>query len=156
MKTLCPDCFESYIYADSDRCTCGCRTIGICECLNKVVKMLITLGFKVSYAQCATHKNHDGSGNITQFYIDFSINYSQAIFAELPPDWLVSNAHLVYNSQLGNPYTILTCILNHPSSECDFDSIQFAKRVTISNLESWLESKDPEACNAILILAGCL
>jgi hypothetical protein len=35
------------------------------------------------------------------------------------------------------------------------ESVDFAKKVTISNLETWLESKDPEACKAILKLAGC-
>ena len=156
MKTLCPTCFKSYINTDSDRCTCGHKTIGVCDALTTAVKLFIDLGFKVSYANCGTYKDRDGSGKQTQLYIDFSLNYSQTIFAELPPDWLVSNAHLVYNSQLSNPYTMLTCVLNHPPSECDHDSIQFSKRVTISNLESWLEGKDPEAFKAILILAGYL
>jgi len=46
-------------------------------------------------------------------------------------------------------------VCEYPPSECDQGSIDFDKKVTITNLETWLEEKDPEAMKAILLLYGC-
>lgn len=48
------------------------------------------------------------------------------------------------------------CVCEHPPSECNPESIAFDKEITISNLETWLENKDPDACKAVLTLAWCL
>ena len=157
MMTMCPGCFELYseIWI-KPCCTCTDKTISVSVELIGVVKMLIGRGFKVAYANCHTYKDQEGSGKVTQICIEFGIEYPQSVFDELPPGWIVSDSYpVVDNKVLGTPFTILTCVCEHPPSECDQESIDFAKEVTISNLELWLESKDPEACKAIFRLAGC-
>jgi len=36
------------------------------------------------------------------------------------------------------------------------ESIAFDRLVTISNFESWVDGKDPDACKALIVLAGCV
>lgn len=157
MMTMCPSCFELYSEIWSKPCCgCGYKTVSVCIELIGVAKLLINRGFKVSYATCNTYKDQDGSGKVTQICIDFRDEYPKAIFEELPPDWVTTDSYPVIDGQiLESPFTVLTCVCKHPPSECDQESIDFAKELTISNLELWLESKDPEACKAILRLAGC-
>lgn len=157
MMTMCPSCFELYSEIWSKPCCgCGYKTVSVSIELLGVVKALINRGFKVSYANCNTHKDQDGSGKVTQMCIDLGADYPQALFDELPPDWIVTDSYPVVDNQiLEPPFTVLNCVCEHPPSECAPESIDFAKEVTISNLELWLESKDPEACKAIFRLAGC-
>jgi len=157
MLAMCPGCFK--LYSDNSSkpsCNCTDKAISVSIELVNVVKMLINRGFKVSYANCHTQEDQGGSGKITQIDIDFGVEYPESMFNELPPDWEITDSYPVLDNEiLGEPFTVLTCVCEHPPSESDPESVDFAKKVTISNLETWLESKDPEACKAILKLAGC-
>lgn len=51
---------------------------------------------------------------------------------------------------LDEPVDILTCAIEYRFEE----SIHIQKDIAISNLETWLEEKDPQSCRAILTLAG--
>lgn len=158
MLTLCPSCFE--IYSDNSSktsCTCTDKAVNVSVDLLDVVNMLINRGFKVLNASCNTFKDKDGSGKVTQIDIPFKEKYPEYIFAELPPDWSIYEFNIVKDNQvLKTKYTGLSCVCEHPPNECDAESVAFDKKVTISNLEVWLEEKDPESFRALLILAGCL
>lgn len=158
MMTMCPSCFE--LYSDiwvKPCCSCGCKTASVSIELIGVAKLLINRGFKVFYANCSTHDDESGIGKITQIIIEFGTSYSEAMFQELPPDWTMYEYSRVKDNQILEPkLTGLSCVFNHPPNECDAESIAFDIEVTISNLEVWLEEKDPESCRAVLTLAGCM
>lgn len=158
MMTMCPSCFE--LYSDiwvKPCCSCGCKTASVSIELIGVAKLLINRGFKLSYANCSTHDDESGIGKITQIIIEFGTSYSEAMFQELPPDWTMYEYSRVKDNQILEPkLTGLSCVFNHPPNECDAESIAFDIEVTISNLEVWLEEKDPESCRAVLTLAGCM
>lgn len=158
MMTMCPSCFE--LYSDiwiKPCCSCGCKTASVSIELIGVAKLLINRGFKVSYANCSTHDDESGIGKVTQVTIEFRVFYPEAIFAELPPDWTMYEFNMVKDNQIIEPkLTGLSCICEHPSNECDSNSIEFTKEITISNFEIWLESIDPKSCKAVLTLAGCI
>ena len=158
MMTMCPSCFELYSDIWVKPCySCGCKTTSVSIELIRVAKLLINRGFKVSSANCHTYKNQDGIGKTTQVIIEFRESYSEAIFAELPPDWTMYEFNMVKDNQIIEPkLTGLSCMCEHPSNECDSNSIEFNKEITISNLEIWLESIDPKSCKAVLTLAGCM
>ena len=158
MMNMCPSCFE--LFSDiwvKPCCICGCKTTSVSIELISVAKLLTNRGFKVSSANCHTYKNQDGIGKTTQVIIEFRESYPEAIFPELPPDWSIYEFNSVKDNQVIEPkLTGLSCVLEHPPNECDSHSIGFTKEITISNLEIWLEEKDPESCKAVLTLAGCM
>jgi len=158
MMTMCPSCFELYSEIWSKPCCgCGYKTVSVCIELIGVAKLLINRSFKLSYANCSTHDDESGIGKITQIIIEFGTSYSEAMFQELPPDWTMYEYSRVKDNQILKPnLTGLSCVFNHPLNECDAESIAFDIEVTISNLEVWLEEKDPESCRAVLTLAGCM
>ena len=155
MMTMCPSCYE--LYADiwsKPCCRCDTRTISVSAELIRIVQMLIHRGFKVSYAKCYTDKEQDGK--LTQLEIGFGELYLQSLFNELPPDWELTDEYPMYDGYtLGEPVAVLMCTIEHPPSECDQESIDFQKEISISNLETWLEGKDPDACKSLIMLAGC-
>lgn len=157
MMTMCPTCFELYSEIWSKPCCdCKSKTIAVSVELINVTQLFINRGFKIISANCSTHDDQDDRGKVTQIQIDFGLNYPDILFNGLPPDWLLSGYKLVKDSHRLEPeLPLLSCVCIHPSSECDDTSIQFEKLLTISNLEVWLEAKDPEAYKAILILTGC-
>ena len=158
MMTMCPSCFE--LYSDiwvKPCCSCGCKTTSVSIELIRVAKLLINRGFKVSSANCHTYKSQDGIGKTTQVIIEFRESYPEAMFQELPPDWTMYEYSRVKDNQILEPkLTGLSCVFKHPPNECDAESLAFDIEVTISNLEVWLEEKDPESCRAVLTLAGCI
>jgi hypothetical protein len=158
MMTMCPSCFELYSEIWSKPCCdCDSKTISVSVELIRVVKLLINLGFKVSSASCNTHASQDGSGKITQVNIELGKSYPETFFQKLPPDWTIYEFNLVKDNQILQPkLTGLSCVCEHPPSECDAESVSFDKELTICNLEVWLEEKDPESYRAMLTLAGCL
>ena len=158
MMTMCPNCFELYSEIWSKPCcSCGFKTISVNVELIIIVKMFLLRGFRVSSASCHTHKAQDNNGKITQISIEFGTFYPEALFQELPPDWTIYEYNRVKDNKILQPnLTGLNCVCEHPPSECSPESIAFDKEITISNFETWLESKDPEACKAVLTLAGCL
>lgn len=157
MMAMCPSCFElSSDILSKPCCTCAAKPIRVSVELVNIVKILINLGFKVAYANCETSEDSDSRGKVTQISIDFETLYPEEMFYELPPDWELTDSYPVLNNEvLGEPFSVLTCVCEHPPTECDQESIDFDKKVTITNLETWLEEKDPESCKAILKLAGC-
>lgn len=158
MMSMCPICYELYSNLWSRPCCeCGYKTINLSVELIGVVKLLIDRGFIVSGATCTTHDDQIKEGKTTQIRIDFKATYPQALFEELPPDWLLSNYNLAKNGEIYEPkLSMLTCVCRHPPSESDSLSIQFDKMLTIDNFEIWLMDIDPEGCRAILRLYGCL
>lgn len=158
MMSMCPICFE--LYSDlwsKPCCNCESKTISLSVELIGVVQMFLNRGFIVVSASSMTHENQEGIGKNTHIRIDFETKYPDAIFYELPPGWIISEYHLVKSNQvLESELSMLGCVCRHPPSESDNLSIEFDKLLTISNLEVWLEGKDPEACKSILILAGYL
>ena len=126
MMTMCPRCLELYSEIWSKPCCkCADKTIPVDIELINVVQMLLTRGFDVSYATCYPDKEQ---GEIEAMEIEIHCRelYPQALFDGLPPDWIV----------------------------IDEESIHIQKDIAISNLETWLEEKDPQSCRAILTLAG--
>ncbi|HOV28176.1 MAG TPA: hypothetical protein PK566_17705 [Pseudobacteroides sp.] len=83
--------------------------------------------------------------------IHFRKLYPQALFDGLPSDWIVIDEYPVHGGKvLDEPVGILTCAIEYRFEE----SIHIQKDIAISNLETWLEEKDPQSCRAILTLAG--
>lgn len=158
MMTMCPCCFELYSDLWSKPCySCGYKTVSLSVELINLVQLFINRGFIIISANCTTYEDKGAKGITTQIRIDFGSNYPKAIFHELPPDWLISEFNLARNGLVLDPeLTMLSCVCRHPPSESDTLSIEFDKLLTISNLEVWLEGKDPEALKALLILTGCL
>lgn len=158
MMTMCPSCFELYSEIWSKPCCdCGYKTVSISIELIGLAKLLINRGFKVAYANGSTYNDKSGIGKVTQFTIEFGASYPEAMFTELPPDWTMYEFNRVKDNQITEPkLSGLSCICEHPPNECDIESIAFDIEVTISNLEIWLEEKDPESCKAVLTLAGCM
>lgn len=158
MMTMCPSCFE--LYSDiwvKPCCSCGCKTASVSIELIGLAKLLINRGFKLSYANCSTHDDESGIGKVTQITIEFGVSYPEAMFQEFPPDWTMYEFNRVKDNQIIEPkLTGISCVCEHPPNECDSDSVDFAKEVTIGNFEIWLEDKDPESCKAVLTLAGCM
>ena len=158
MMSMCPICFELYSNLWSKPCcSCGHQTIILSVELIGAVKLLIDRGFIVSGATCTTHDDQVKKGKTTQIRIDFKATYPQALFEELPPDWLLSNYNLAKDGMVFEPdLSMLTCVCSHPPNESDSLSIEFDKILTIYNMETWLQGKYPEACKALLRLYGCL
>jgi len=154
MMTMCPSCFELYSEIWSKPCCdCGYKTVSISIELIGLAKLLINRGFKVAYANGSTYDDKLGIGKITQFTIELGASYPEAIFQNLPPDWTVYEFNAIKDNQILKPnLTGLSCVCEHSPSECDFDSIAFAKEVTINNLELWLSWIDELASRAILML----
>ncbi|MFU0800179.1 MAG: hypothetical protein ACFWUE_05890 [Xylanivirga thermophila] len=95
---------------------------------------------KVSAVTCNTHKDQDDNGKVTQISIEFGTFYPETLFQELPPDWTIYEYNRVKDNQILQPsLTGLSCVIYHPPDECDQESIDFEKEITISNIESWLE-----------------
>ncbi|HEM3603014.1 TPA: hypothetical protein U1C00_002110, partial [Streptococcus suis] len=118
--------------------------------LINVVQMLLTRGFDVSYATCYPDKEQ-GEIEAMEIEIHFRELYPQALFDGLPPDWIVIDEYPVLGGKvLDEPVDILTCAIEYRFEE----SIHIQKDIAISNLETWLEEKDPQSCRAILTLAG--
>jgi hypothetical protein len=158
MMTMCPSCYE--LYADiwsKPCCKCTNKTISVSAELIRAVQLLITRGFKIHAATCDTDKDSDGD-TVTRVDIYFDELYPDGFFAELPPEWEICDYyHMADGGQaLERPATVLTCICVHPDDVTGSDdSIAFDRLITITNFESWLEEKDPDACKSLIILAGC-
>ena len=146
MKAMCPSCFKLYSDIGSNPyCTCTAKTIAISEELVDIVKMLIERGFQITGAKCDTQYKRFESGKVTRIDIDFEAMYPSSLFAELPPNWELTDSYpIIDNQYLGEPFSVLACECEHPSNQCDPESIDLAKKATISNLESWLKNKDPK------------
>lgn len=158
MMTMCPSCFELYSEIWSKPCCgCGYKTVSVSIDLIGLAKLLINRGFKLSYANCSTYDDESSIGKVTQITIEFAVSYPEAMYNELPPDWTMYEFNRVKDNQIIDPkLTGLSCICEHLPNECDSDSIEFTKEITISNFEIWLKEKDPESCKAVLTLAGCM
>lgn len=159
MMTMCPSCYE--LYADiwsKPCCKCSDKTITVSVELIRATQLLLSRGFRVSAATCDT--DTDSCGNyVTRIDIYFDALYPDELFCELPPDWEICDYyHVVDGGQaLDRPASVITCICVHPDYVTDREeSIAFDRLITISNLETWLEGKDPDACKALIVLAGCV
>ena len=157
--TMCPSCLG--LYADiwsKPCCKCNTKTISVSVELIRVSQLLIDRGFRVYTATCDTDK--DSCGNyVTRIDIYFDALYPDELFCELPPDWEICDYyHVVDGGQaLERPASILTCVCVHPDDVTGSDeSIVFDRLITISNFETWVESKDPDACKSLIVLAGCV
>nr|WP_172687140.1 hypothetical protein [Enterococcus faecalis] len=151
MMTMCPRCLELYSEIWSKPCCkCADKTIPVDIELINVVQMLLTRGFDVSYATCYPDKEQ-GEIEAMEIEIHFRELYPQALFDGLPPDWIVIDEYPVLGGKvLDEPVDILTCAIEYRFEE----SIHIQKDIAISNLETWLEEKDPQSCRPILTLAG--
>lgn len=152
MMTMCPSCFELYsdIWA-KPCCKCTDKTVPVEARLINAVQMLLDRGFKVINATCYPDKEQ-GEREAMQIEIRFGKVYPQALFDELPPDWEVTDEYLIINDQtVDEPVDILTCVIEYQLDE----SISIQREIAISNLETWLEEKDPQACKALIALSGC-
>jgi hypothetical protein len=158
MMTMCPSCYE--LYADiwsKPCCKCTNKTISVSAELIRAVQLLITRGFKIHVATCDTDKDIDGD-IVTRVDIYFDELYPDGFFAELPPEWEICDYyHVVDGGQaLERPATVLTCICVHPDDVTDSEeSIAFDRLIAITNFETWIEYKDPDACKSLIVLAGC-
>jgi len=158
MMTMCPSCFE--LYSDiwsKPCCKCSGKTITVSVELIRATQLLLSRGFKVSAATCETDKDSDGD-YVTRIDVYFDVLYPDGFFAELPPDWEICDYyHVVDGGQaLDRPASVITCICVHPDDVTGREeSIAFDRLITISNFESWVEGKDPDACKSLIILAGC-
>lgn len=153
MMVMCPHCFEIFPELWVVPChKCGTKTFATDLSIVNIVKRLIELGFRIAYSCCYTDDNEDGIGKTTQIKIEFSEKYPSALFPELPPEW---STYESYDIDTQRKYTGLQCICKHPPSECDDDVVNFDKMVTITNFETWLGMKDPDAYKALLLLYGC-
>jgi hypothetical protein len=157
--TMCPSCLGLYTDIWSKPCCkCNTKTISVSVELIRVSQLLIDRGFRVYTATCDTDK--DSCGNyVTRIDIYFDALYPDELFCELPPDWEICDYyHVVDGGQaLERPASILTCVCVHPDDVTGSDeSIVFDRLITISNFETWVESKDPDACKSLIVLAGCV
>lgn len=152
MMTMCPTCYE--LYSDiwsKPCCRCTDKTVPVEARLINIVQMLLDRGFKVINATCYPDKEQ-GEREAMQIEIRFGKVYPQALFDGLPPDWEVTDEYLIIDDQtVDEPVDILTCEIEYQLDE----SINIQREIAISNLETWLEEKDPQACKALIALSGC-
>jgi hypothetical protein len=85
-------------------------------------------------------------------FISWGNQFYTIIRTQLPPEW---STYESYDIDTQRKYTGLQCICKHPPSECDDDVVNFDKMVTMTNFETWLGMKDPDAYKALLLLYGC-
>lgn len=158
MMTMCPSGFELYSEIWSKPCCrCDTRTISVSAELIRAVQLLITRGFKIHAATCDTDTDSDGDF-VTRVDIYFNELYPDSFFAELPPDWEMCDYYRMVDGgqALERPASVITCICVHPDDVTGREeSIAFDRLITISNFESWVEGKDPDACKSLIVLAGC-
>jgi len=140
MAAMCPNCFKVYSDVWSVRsCNCKTKLIEVSTELVNAVKLLINLGFKVTRAYYETLDNNDDS-KTTKIYIVFETLYPHSLFYQLPPEWEIGDYHRVIDDEVvGSPVSILTCNCVHLPGECDEESVEFDKKLTIANLETWLQ-----------------
>ncbi len=151
MMLICPNCFTTFPELWPIPCPkCKTRAFPTDLAIIGIIKRLIKLGLKINYSCCYTED--DDVGKTTKVRIEFTENYPPALFQDLPPEWMVYEDVDINTTKR---FTALGCACWHPPGECDNDVVEFDKMVTISNLETWLDGRDPDAYKALLILYGC-
>ena len=133
-----------------------------CKCdhkeLNIVVELLTERGFKVISTSLETYAlllGHPYINKITHIQIEFGAFYPKAILEGLPPNWIHYEYHTVDNNLISDyTYSAISCSERHPITESDTESIEYAKRLNISNLECWLNDIDPDSFWSVLKLGG--
>lgn len=121
-----------------------------------VFNMLIERGFKVTSTSLETYDlflGHPYIDKITHIQIEFGALYPKALLDGLPPNWVHYEYHTIDNNRISNyTYSALSCSEHHPITESDTESIEYAKRLNISNLECWLNDIDPAGFWSVLKL----
>ncbi|MBW6411931.1 hypothetical protein [Clostridium weizhouense] len=133
-----------------------------CKCdykeLNIVVELLTERGFKVISTSLETYDlflGHPYIDKITHIQIEFGAFYPKAILEGLPPNWIHYEYHRVDDNLISDyTYSAISCSECHPITESDAESIEYAKRLNISNLECWLNDIDPASFWSVLKLGG--
>ncbi|BCN32380.1 hypothetical protein [Anaeromicropila herbilytica] len=120
--------------------------------------MLIERGFKVTSTSLETYDlflGHPYIDKITHIQIKFGAFYPKALLDGLPPNWVHYEYHTIDNKRISDyTYSALSCSEHHPITESDTESIEYAKRLNISNLECWLNDIDPAGFWSVLKLGG--
>ena len=158
--TICTTCLQvhNFIRPHRRKCDCHVKTIPIHEDLFGIVIRLTECGFKVVSADCTIYnKQEPYVGKITQIQIEFGDKYPEAMFLGLPPDCMLYDYYKV-DAGIISEYKLigLCCTEHHPECEMDDESVMMAKRIMITNLESWLDSIDSASFYAVWKLAGIL
>lgn len=157
---LCREC--RYLYHSNTRIPCLCcdstrLTIPVSENLVGAVERLLDRGVEVVSASCYVYDARDDTGYIGEnvmLQIEMGLLYPLEMVEQLPPGWLVYEYHTVADNQIGPK-----CLgLSHsedfiPHNEAE---LEFQTALTISNLECYLDDRDPDSFKAVWKLAGVL
>lgn len=161
--TICPRCYKTYRrdYPHTCKCDHKAKTIVVQKELVDAVIKLFERGFKVRTTYCSTHNMWLGQEfieKVTHIQIEFRELYPEAMLDELPPDWVSYEYHMVHDDDVisNAQYSTISCSERHPISESDDESVKFARRLMISNLECWLDDRDSEAFIAVWRLGSVL
>lgn len=158
---LCRDC--RYLYHSDSRISCLCcesklLTIPIAESLVDIVNKLLDRSIEVVSASCDVHDVYDDIrgyvGKTVQITIELDRLYPIEMLSNLPPDWSTYIYHTTVDSQIGPAYLglcHLDSFLKNDAEECEF-----ATALTISNLESYLNDRDPDAYWSVWKLTGVI
>ncbi|HEY8348804.1 MAG TPA: hypothetical protein VIM13_03110 [Clostridia bacterium] len=149
MQKICPICRQTG-NVDDDYCNCvregrmsAIDVIWADEKLVGIAQRLMDKGFRVN--SCILHGNGIYSKPAIRIYFDEHYDI-ESLFHDMPPGWYTETF-------LGNggsrKFTVLA-----EDCECDDEDLEYELVLTISNLETWLDSIDSEAAKAVLILAG--
>lgn len=162
---LCREC--RFLYYSSTRIPClSCEstrlTIPVSENLTGIVERLLDRGIEVVSASCDTYDvyNDDIKGKVctgknVQTQIELGFLFPIEMFSSIPPDWMTYEYHTVdEHRQIGPKYLGLSYSEDFiPLNE---DELEFQTALAISNLECWLDDRDPDSYRAVWRLAGVL
>jgi hypothetical protein len=119
--------------------------------LVRVAELLIKRGVKVSVGSVQIYNRLDDDAHIVEMSLELEQIYLEYLFHGMPPGWELQD---FYRQDISRVVSRLHCSDILPECESDDESIEFSKQIMITNLESWLEDRDPKAFKAILLLAG--
>lgn len=154
---LCKNC--RYMYHSNTRVPCLCcdsnsLTIPCSGNLVDVTNKLFDLSLEVISSCCEIYYLQDSSGKTVQLTLELGSLYPDEMFYELPPEWSTYVYHSIIDNSIGLKCTGLT----HSESfiPLDEDELEFATALTISNLELWLDNRDPDAFWSVWRLYGAI
>ena len=156
-KIICPSCGSMRQFSMNTRGAkchiCGSKRtpIMVQEELVGAAELLIKRGVEIANGSIYRYYEPEVARHVIEVCLEFKVCYDKYLFQDLPPGWELDN---IYRQPENQPASQLCCSEYLQECELDLESIEFCKKIMISNLESWLEDKDIEGFRAVLRLSG--
>lgn len=151
---LCPICQHIKDVNSPDHCDCvrtGRISKGDLVRADKrllgVAQKLTDKGFRV--LRCKVYETYTSDSTAIGIHLREVYNSVIGLFTEMPPDWFMDTV----GPQDGEQYVHSELVDYWPHSD-DPEEYEYQLKLTIQNLESWLDTLDSEGTKAVLTLAG--